>query len=201
MLAWISKSHSRGLAFKVSNIFHSNRIMSIILCVIIWLHFYPPTSNSSSPEGKSHLKPSVDQKIVLWLHTVKLIILDSKYWGLHALLSQNVFIYWAHLCKLSIYPYVSSSKCFASCSTPEQYFCAQISYPQIKLSSVWEAHEGNKQAADQCWLPQPLSRHHYFTQIPNHPFWSHASVQRRRDSGKIFLFQRLQLLHSILQQS
>lgn len=30
-----------------------------------------------------------------------------------------------------------------------------ISYPQIKLSSVWKAHEANKQAADHCWLPHP----------------------------------------------
>lgn len=176
--------------------------MSIILCVIIWLHLHPPTSNSTSPEGKSHLKPSVDQKIVLWLHIVKLTILGSKYWGLHAHLSQSAFIWWARLCKLSIYPYESSSISVASCSTSEQYFCVQISHPQIKLSSVCEAHEANKQAADWSVLTtSPLSRHHCFTQIANHHFWSHASVHRRRGSGEIFLFQRLQLLHSILQQS
>lgn len=119
-----------------------------MLSAITWLYLYPLTSNSRSPEGKSHLKRSVDQKVVLQPHIVKLIILGSKYWGLHAHLSQSVFIYWAHLCKMSIYPYENSFVSVASCSSSQQYFCAQISHPQIKLSSVWKAHEANKQGAD-----------------------------------------------------
>lgn len=126
-----------------------------MLSAITWLYLYPLTANSRSPGGKSHLKRSVDQKVVLQLHIVKPIILGSKYWGLHAHLSQSVFIYWAHLCKMSIYPYENSFVSVASCSSSQQYFCAQISHPQIKLSSVWKAHEANKQAADRCWLPHP----------------------------------------------
>lgn len=52
--------------------------MAIILSVITWLYLYPLTSNSSSPGGKSYLKRSVDQKVVLQLHIVKLIILGSE---------------------------------------------------------------------------------------------------------------------------
>lgn len=161
-----------------------------MLRVITWPYLHPLTSNISSPEGKSHLKPSVDQKVVLRLQIVKIIILVSKYWGLHAHLSQSDFIYWAHLCKMSIHPSVNPLISVASCSTSEQHFCAQVSYPQINLSSVWKAS---------CWsmlTTSPLTRHHYFTQIPNHHFWSHASVHRR---GSSEIFQRLLL--SILQQS
>lgn len=175
--------------------------MATMLSAITWLYLYPLTSNSRSPEGKSHLKRSVDQKVVLQLHIVKLIILGSKYWGLHAHLSQSVLINWAHLCKMSIYPYENSFVSVASCSSSQQYFCAQISHSpnqtKLSLKSTW-----SKQAS--CWsvlTTSPLTRHHHFTQIPNYYFWSHASVQRRKGSGQIFLFERLQLLHSIQQQS
>jgi len=134
-----------------------NSPMSIMLSMIHWLCIYPLTSNSSSPEGKSHLKPSTDQKVVLWLQILKLIILGSKYRGLYAHLSPSVFLYGAVFsvkCEfIHKAPLDSSFISDASWSTPEQRFCVQISSPKIELRSVWRAHEASRQAADQFGAP------------------------------------------------
>lgn len=135
---------------------------------------------------------------------MKLTILGFKYWGLHAHLPQSIFIYWALFsveCEfIHMAPLESSFVTDASWSTLEQYFCAQISYPKIGLSSVWKAHEANKQAADQFWLPHRWQGTNTSPQCQI--ITSYLMLVRRQGGGggEIFLSERLQLLPSILKQ-
>lgn len=97
-------------------------------------------------------------------------------------------------------PLESSFTRDASWSTLEQWFCAQIPYPQIKLCSVWKAHEANKQTADQFWLPHHWQGTNTSPKSQIITFYLMLVHREGEVAGEIFLSERLQLLSSTLKQ-
>lgn len=121
----------------------------VILSVTHRPYLWALISNSSTLEGKSHLK---SLEVVIWLQILKLIISGSKYRRLHDHLTQSDFNYFQYV----IFLYGTSGDLLHKQCELEHFrtvLCAYISYSQTELNSAWKAHKANERTVNHFWLP------------------------------------------------